>query len=832
MRAAHAALLAGLLVAFCSAGALAASADATIDMSATPKVQKAAGAPATGTDAGTVEREAESMNSPASQRKARAGAREYKFEAEVSRMMDIIIHSLYSNKDIFLRELISNASDALDKIRFLSLTDKSVLGEGDTAKLEIKIWLDPVNKILYMRDRGIGMTQEEMVKNLGTIARSGTSAFLEQMQKGGDMSLIGQFGVGFYSVYLVADWVEVVSKHNDDKQWIWSSDAGGSFNMAEDKGENEDLGRGTLVKIHLKPEAMEYAEEAKLRDLVRKYSEFINFPIYMETEKEVDVPVEEEEDETKDEAAKDDSKDDDKKDDEDDDEDGDVVDDDEEESKDEEKKPKTRKEKVKEWDLLNDIKAIWLRTSSDVTDEEYQKFYKTISKDYDEASGWVHFKAEGDVEFKALVFIPKRAPYGFFDRFYDKKQESIKLYVRRVFISDEVDDLLPKWLSFLKGLVDSDTLPLNVSREMLQAHSSLKTIRKKLVRKVLDYIKRMADDEAKCGEKGDDGDKEGDDKDEAKKDGPECSKYSSFWKEFGRAIKLGIIEDTTNRVRLAKLLRFHTSKSPDTLTSLDEYIGRMPEGQKQIYWISAGSKEEAAKSPFLERLVKKGYEVMYLVDVLDEYVMGQLTEYEDLKLINISKEDLKVGDEKESSLKDLKEQYAPLTKWWKDKLAGKVSTVKVSNRLSTTPCVVVASKFGQTANMERIMKAQALGDSSANAYMRSQRSLEINPHHPLIKGLLDRIEADADDATAGQSASLLFETALLESGYSLDDPKDFATRMYKVLGGEMGLKGDLAADEADAVEAEAEAKAKAKAEAKDDDEDDEDDEDEGVKVEL
>eukprot|EP00877_Chromochloris_zofingiensis_P005364 jgi/Chrzof1/14829/Cz09g17250.t1 len=765
-----------LVAACCAKQGVSAAAAEPVDMTASPAVDADLSTGGRGTDTNTAAREAESMSSPTFQKKIRDNAQKFEFQAEVNRLMDILIHSLYSNKDIFLRELISNASDALDKIRFLSLTDKSVLGEGDAANLEIKIWLDKENKVLYLRDLGIGMTKDDLVKNLGTIAKSGTSAFLESMQKGGDVNLIGQFGVGFYSVYLVADWVEVVSKHNDDQQWIWASGADGSFSIAEDKGENEPLERGTLIKIHLKDEAQEYADETKLKSLVEKYSEFINFPIYLLTDKEVEVPVEEEEADAKedeDKAAEGDVEDEEEGD--------DVEDDDDDAAADEaDKTPKkTRKEKRREWELLNDVKAIWLRKAGDVSDEEYQKFYKAISKDYSDALGWVHFKAEGDVEFRSIIFVPKVAPFDFYDKYYDKQTNGLKLYVRRVFISDDVTELLPKYLSFLRGLVDSDTLPLNVSREMLQAHSSLKTIRKKLVRKALDFIKKLADDERKCNET-----PEGDDDRPAKED---CGKFGEFWSQFGRAMKLGIIEDSNNRSRLAKLLRFHTSKSPEKLTSLDEYISRMKEDQKQIYFIAGSSKEEVAKSPFLEKLVKKGYEVIYFTDVLDEYLMGHLTEYDDKKFANISKEDLEVGDEKADDFKDLKNQFKALTKWWKSQLGDKVTAVKVSNRLSTTPCVVVTSKFGQSANMERIMRAQAFSDPARQAYMRGQRSLEINPHHPIIKALQQLVQKSEDDAGAKHSAALLYETALLESGFTPDNVKDFSKRMYELMGGRLGV---------------------------------------------
>ncbi|CAK9875385.1 unnamed protein product [Sphagnum jensenii] len=753
----------------------------------TPKIEEKIGGVPSGltTDAEVVKRETESI----SVKSLRNNAEKFEFQAEVSRLMDIIINSLYSNKDIFLRELISNASDALDKIRFLSLTDKSVLGEGDESKLDIHIKLDKEKKILTIRDTGIGMTKEDLIKNLGTIAKSGTSAFLEQMQKGGDLNLIGQFGVGFYSVYLVADYVEVVSKHNDDKQYIWESKADGNFAVIEDT-ENEPLGRGTEIRIHLKEEASEYAQEDKLRELVKKYSEFINFPIYLWSSKEVDVevPADEDEEAEKETAGKDSTEE-------------EVIVEDEE---DEEKKPKTKtiKETKWDWELLNSVKAIWLRNPKDVTPEEYDKFYHSLAKDFstEKPMSWTHFNAEGDVEFKAVLFIPPSAPYDLFENYYSNKA-ILKLYVRRVFISDEFDELLPKYLSFLKGIVDSDTLPLNVSREMLQQHSSLKTIKKKLVRKALDMIRRIVDEDPdeKFGEN-----ETNEEKEEASAE--KKGKYAKFWKEFGKAIKLGIIEDATNRVRLAKLLRFHSSKSGDSLTSLDQYISRMKPGQKQIYYITGQDRKQLEKSPFLEKLLNKGYEVIYLTEAIDEYLTQNLTEYDDKKFQNASKDDLKIGSKDEKTkFKEVKESYKELTKWWKDLLADEhVESVKVSKRLASTPGVVVTSKFGWSANMERIMQAQTLVDPSKQAYMRGKRILEINPRHPIIKQLRESVALNSEDEAAKQVAKLVYETALVESGFILEDPKDFATRVYSVVRSTLNVSPDAEIEDEDETEDEIE----------------------------
>ena len=738
----------------------------------------------------------------------KSGAEVSEFQAEVSRLMDIIINSLYSNKDIFLRELISNGSDSLDKIRFLSLTDESVLGSGEEANLDIRIKVDKENGVLSIRDRGVGMTKAELKENLGTIAKSGTSAFLEQMQKGGDMNLIGQFGVGFYSVYLVADFVEVRSKHNsEDKQWIWESKADGAFAISEDEG--EPLGRGVEINIYLKEEAQEYLEEDKLKELVEKYSEFINFPIYLWNSEEVeeDVPLSDEE--LAEQAAKAESGEEDEEDleetDEDDESEENDEDDDEVEDEDEEELPQTKtvKKTVWDWKTLNDNKAIWLRSSTEVEDDEYTKFYKALSKDDKEPLSYTHFKAEGDVEFKSILFIPEKPPSDLFDNYYNKAA-ALKLYVRRVFISDEFDELLPKYLSFIKGIVDSDTLPLNVSRETLQQHTSLKTIKKKLVRKALDMIRKLAEE----GQDDDEDEEAAVATDDSADE--EETKYDKFWKNYGKAIKLGIIEDASNRTRLAKLMRFYTSKSPTKLVSLEQYVERMKPGQKSIYYLAGESREALEKSPFLEKLLHKDLEVIYFTDPIDEYTMQNLTEFDDFKFSNASKEDLKFGDDTDAAkarLKKVKEEFKDFIKWWKEILPSEdVEAVKISNRLVTTPCSVVTSKYGWSANMERIMKAQALSDDGRMAYMRGRKTLEINPGHPIIKTLKEKSEDDADDEDTKRTALIMYETALLESGFMFEEPKGFAGRLFDMVRRDLGVEADAEVEEPD-VDAEPDAAA-------------------------
>jgi len=697
------------------------------------------------TDDEVVQREEEAIKldglSVAQMKEIREKSEKHHFQAEVDRMMKLIINSLYKNKEIFLRELISNASDALDKIRFLSLTDKGALGE--TQELVVRIKADKENHVLHVTDTGIGMTKEDLVKNLGTIAKSGTSEFLSKLSDSKSSTetsdLIGQFGVGFYSSFLVADRVIVTSKHNDDEQHIWESDAN-EFSIIKDPRGNT-LGRGTTISLHLKEEAHGFLEPNAIKDLVQKYSQFINFNIYLWTSKTetVEEPVEEE----KKEPAE-------KKD-----------DDDEakvEEEKDEDK-PKTKKvEKTTwDWELMNSNKPIWTRKPAEIEDKEYNEFYKSFSKDSDEPMSKIHFTAEGEVTFKSILFVPKTSPHDMFQS-YGKNVENIKMYVRRVFITDNFEDMMPKYLSFIRGVVDSDDLPLNVSRETLQQHKLLKVIKKKLVRKSLDMIKKINKED-----------------------------YEKFWKEYSTNIKLGVIEDHANRTRLAKLLRFFSSNSKTDKTSLQEYVERMKEKQEHIFFIAGSSREEVEKSPFVERLLKKGYEVLFLVEAVDEYCVQALPEFEGKKFQNVAKEGLKF-DESEAS-KEKKEalvkEFEPLTTWMKDSaLKDKIEKAVVSDRLTTSPCALVASTYGWSGNMERIMKAQAYAkaeDPSKNYYAGQKKTLEINPRHPLLKELKKRVDADKEDATAKDLATVLYEAATLRSGYQLGDTAGFADRIERML---------------------------------------------------
>ena len=654
-----------------------------------------------------------------------------RFQAEVGRVMDIIINSLYSDRDVFLRELVSNAADACDKKRFLSITES---GEEAIAKPDIKIKADPENNVLIIEDSGVGMTKDELVNNLGRIAQSGTKAFLEALGKGtADVNLIGQFGVGFYSAYLVADKVEVVTKsmQPNSPQLKWTSNAGSSFTISEDDSDEPIEGSGTRLILHLKEDAADYLETSKIDELLQRYSEFIEFPINVWKEKTEYKKVPDEE------ASKD-------------------------LKEGEEPKMKTVPETTEGYELVNKHKPVWLRSPKDVTDEEYTDFYKGAFRSaYDEPMKHSHFVLEGQVECKAILYIPGMLPFELSKDMFDENSRNIRLYVKRVFINDKFEELMPRWLKFVRGVVDSDDLPLNVSREILQKSKVLSIINKRLVRKSLDMIEDIAEDEDE-------------------------SKYTVFWNNFGKYLKVGIIEDDRNRKEIASLLRFFSSKSGEEFTSLDSYVESMPEGQKSIYYVTGDGRENAAMSPVIEKLTSRGYEVLFATEPLDEIMFESLREYKDFNVVDASKEGLDLGDEQDEEAKKKKDnlaaEYKEVIEYLETLLAGKIQKVTVSDLLVDSPAALVQGAYGMSPTMQRYMRAQTVASGSDMGLDRmNQAVMEINPNHPIVKDLERMVKGNKEAKKTEEYARLIYDVASMTSGYDVADMRGFAKRVMNMM---------------------------------------------------
>jgi len=700
-------------------------------------------------------------------------AESFTFEAEVSRMLDIVVNSLYQNKDVFLRELISNASDALDKIRFLSLTNPDYL--KDEEKLHVQIEYDGDANSLTIRDTGIGMTHDELVANLGTVARSGTTKFLQALKadgsegkESGGVSQIGQFGVGFYSAFLVADRIQVASKHFEaSTQYVWTSTNGSSeFNVYEDP-RGTTLPRGTEITLFLKEDCLEYADEKKLSELARHYSEFVSHPISLKTTTTMEVEVEDDEDEE-----------------------NNAEDDLEVTEEDTEKPKKTKKVTTVDWEVLNGNPAIWTRSKEEIADDEYQAFYNVLTRDERRAETWTHFNAEGNINFKSILYVPTDVPQGYQDGIMGLDAYGISLYVKKILISDTFD-MLPRYLHFIKGVVDSDDLPLNVNRETLQESKIIQIIKKKVVRKALEMLKNFAkesDTEAAApSEQTDDA-------------APKTNKYNEWYEQFSSQLKMGIMEDEPNRAKLLKLLRFKSTTSNGEVTTLEKYFENMKDSQKDIFFVAGDGISKVEKSHFLEPFAEKGVEVLYFVEPIDEYVAGHARTFDGKRFRNIATDNVKLEDDEDDAdlatrrEKFYKEKFKPLTTWLKSLYGMSVMRVTVSDRQMSAPAIVSSTEYGHSANMERIMRAQAQSHGQNEFAMRSMKVFEINPRHPMIIKLLE--SAPPEDAgkdfkvskETKDAALFLQEMALLNGGYTIDDPEGHSKRILTFLQSQLGLE--------------------------------------------
>jgi molecular chaperone HtpG len=633
------------------------------------------------------------------------------FQTEVNQLLKLMVHSLYSNKEIFMRELISNASDAVDMLRFEAISESKLY--EDDSDLKVKIGFDKEARTITISDNGIGMSRDEVVENIGTIAKSGTKQFLDNLSgdQKKDANAIGQFGVGFYSSFIVADKVTLKSRRagaGSDQGILWTSNGEGEFSI--ETIDKQD--RGTEITLHLREGEDEFLEGMRLRMIIRKYSDHITVPIEMLKEP---MPSMDNEEESKEES-------------------------------------KEKEEEIIEFETVNSASALWTRPKNEISDEEYSEFYKHVGHDFEDPLARTHNRVEGKYEYISLLYVPKRAPFDLYER---EHQHGIKLYVRRVFIMDETEKLMPNFLRFVRGIIDSNDLPLNVSREILQNSRVLDNIRSGSIKKILDLLQKMASSEK-------DSDKEN---------------YKLFWKEFGRVMKEGPGEDFANRDKIAKLLRFASTEknTEEQGVSLDEYIARMKSGQKDIYYITADSFAAAKNSPHLEVFRKKGIEVLLLSDRVDEFLMSSLPEYDGKQLKSVARGELDLGDledEKEKQQQEkIQEDYKDLIEKVKKSLGDDVKEVRITHRLTDSPACLVSGEHDMSANLERLLK------QAGQDVLGHKPVFELNPEHPLIK----RLNGDDNDERFDDWTRILFEQAMLSEGGQLDDPATFVSRLNKML---------------------------------------------------
>jgi len=671
----------------------------------------------------------------------------FSFDTDISALLKLIINNFYSNKDIFLRELISNASDSIDKYNHFCITNKP------DNKVDNCITLLPnkENKELHIIDTGIGMNKEELIKNIGTIASSGTKAFMEKVK---DSNLIGQFGVGFYSAFLVSKEVSIITKKTDSGYFKWTSDAGGQYVIEELTEDNlkdhihpdYNLTQGTIIKCLLTDEALDkYTDVNKLKSIVKEHSQYINYPIKIFIKREETKEVEDEEASLEEDVTVTDGT-----------SNVDSSNLDDVTIEDIEEKPKKMKkitETVKEFQLVNEHKPIWTRSSNELKEEDYYAFYKSLTNDNEKPYTYKHISGEGQIEYKGILYLPKKIKNNVFER--GVTQNNIKLYVRKVFVSDNSAVLCPEWLHFISGIVDTDDLPLNVSREILQENKVIKVIKKAVVKKSIDMLKSAMND---------------------------MDNYLKIYKTYQKNIKLGVYEESGDRERVSDLLMFYSANSPDKMITFDDYITSMNENQKHIYYIAGDNMDILKTSPFLDRFKKNDLDVLFMTDPVDEYMCQRLMQYKECTLTCITKGDIELPnttDADKELIKKQKEEYKSLCDYIK-RLYTTFSEVKITNKVSELPCIVSSPENGFSANMEKIIKSQTLGQTDNTNAMLNKRVLEINPLHPIIKKIKN-INDTEEYNSLRDLLDLVINSALLYSGYQIIKPVDFSKKVLNVV---------------------------------------------------